>query len=345
MYTREDKGEDTIVLTISVPRESFDKSYNAVLKDQTKDSNVKGFRKGKVPTDLLEPSMKSMLQFDTFEKLAPMYINTAIQKEKIELIAPPKYSELPKFDGKDDLEFKVETTIMPKFKLGNMKKVKVEKETVEIEQKDVDQAIKELKTNNETKAKSICDSWAKEIAKKLELKDIKSLEDLKKEIERILTTQKEQMLMQSYQENALKQAINLSDIKVPQAAIEFEAKEREKAFEQDMQQRGVKVEDFIKQSGIDMEQMREAWLKDAKEALESDVFLTLYADTKDIKVEKEDIDKKIEVIKKTQPDVDQSIFDNEQWLEYVQRVERKEKAFKKFILHTLGKEFLNKEEK
>ncbi len=345
MYTREDKGKDTVILTITMPRDDFDKSYNALLKDQTKDSSVKGFRKGKVPTDLLEPSIKPMLQFEVFEKLAPMFINTAIQKEKIELIAPPKYSELPKFDNKDDLEFKVEVTIMPEFKLGNMKKIKVEKEDVKIEQKDVDQAIKELKTNNETKAKTINDAWAKEIAKKLNLEDIKSLDNLKKEIEKILTTQKNHMLMQTYQENALKQAVNLSEIVIPQAAIEFEAKERERAFEQDMEGRGVKTDDFIKQSGIDIKQMREAWLKDAKDALESDMFLTLYAKTKDIKVKKEDIDKKIEMIKKSQPNADQSIFENEQWLEYIERVERKEKAFREFIEVALGKDFLNMEEK
>ncbi|HCC67740.1 TPA: hypothetical protein DEP90_00820 [Patescibacteria group bacterium] len=339
MYTREDVNENTIVLTMTIPREAFDKSYKAILKDQTKDSKVKGFRKGKVPSELLEPSMKPMLQFKTFEKLAPMYINTAIQKEKIELIAPPKYSKLPKFDTKDDLEFKVEVTIMPEFKLGNMKKVKIEKKEVSIEKKDVDQAIQEIKTNNKTKVKKIGDSWAKEIAKKLKLKDITNLEELKKEIKNILTKQKEQMLRHTYQENALKQAINLSDIKIPQPAIEFEAKEREKAFEQEMQQRGIKVNDFVKQSNLKMEQMREAWLKDAKDALESDAFLTLYANKRNIKVEKEEIDKKIEIIKKSRPNVDQSIFSNDQWLEYIKKVERKEKAFKEFIKETLGKEF------
>ncbi len=341
MYTREDKGKDTIILTITMPRDAFNTSYNAILKNQSKESDIKGFRKGKVPSDLLEPSMKPMLQFETFEKLAPMYINTAIQKEKIAIIAPPKYSELPKFEGDKDLEFQIELTIMPEFKLGNMKKVKVQTEEVKVEEKDVEQALKELKTNNETEATKIGDDWAVEMAKKLQIENVKDLDSLRKEIEDILKQQKEHMLMHQYQENALKQAINLSSVEIPQAAIEFEAQERERAFEQDMQGRGVKVEDFIKQSGINMEQMREAWMKDAKDALESDVFLTLFAESKDIKVEKEEIDAKIEMIKKSQPNVDESIFTNDEWLEYVSRVERKEKAFKEFIKTTLGEDFLD----
>jgi len=285
--------------------------------------------------------MKPMLQFETFERLAPMYINTAIQKEKIELIAPPKYSKLPDFKGEKDLEFKVEITIMPDFKLGNLKKVKVEKEDTEIEEKDVEKVLKELKTKNETDAKKIGDDWAKEMGKKLKLEDVKDLKSFKSNIRGLLKQQKEHMLLHKYQEDALKQAIELSKIEIPEGAIEFEANERERAFEQDMQSRGVKVEDFLKQSNLDMDQMKEAWKKDGKDALEADVFLNLYAKEKDIKVSKEELDKKIEMIKKTQPNADESVFSNEQWLDYIKRVEIKEKAFREFIKETLGEKFLD----
>lgn len=341
MYTRKNVSDSTIELTITVPRDDFDKSYKALLKDQTKDKDMKGFRKGKVPKDLIEPAMKPMLQFETFERLAPMYINTAIQKEKIELIAPPKYSKLPDFKGKKDLEFQVEITIMPDFKLGNLKKIKIEKEDTKIDEKDVEKVLKELKTKHETDSKKIGDAWAKEMGKKLKLDGVKDLESFKSNIKNLLKQQKEHMLLHKYQEGALKQAIELSKIKIPDGSIEFEAKERERAFEQDMQARGVKVEDFLKQSNLDMKQMREAWEKDGKDALETDVFLNLYAKEKDIKVTKKELDKKIELIKKSRPDADESLFSNEQWLEYIKRVEKKEKAFKDFIKETLGDTFLD----
>jgi trigger factor len=341
MYTRKDVSDSKIELTITMPRDAFEKSYEAVLKDQTKDTDIKGFRKGKVPMDLVEPSMKPMLQFETFERLAPMYINTAIQKEEINIVAPPKYSELPKFEDEGDLKFKVEITVMPDFKLGNLKKVKVEKEDVKIDEKEVEKVLKELKVQNETDAKKIGDDWAKEMAKKLQLEDVKGLEDLKSKVKDLLKKQKEHMLLHKYQEDALKQGIELSGIKIPDGAVEFEANERERAFEQDMQTRGVKVEDFLKQSKLDMEQMKEAWEKDAKDALQADVFLNLYADKRDIKVTNEELEEKIELIKKSQPDADESIFSNEQWLDYIKRVERKEKAFREFIKETIGEDILD----
>jgi len=189
MYTKKDVSDSTIELTITIPRDNFDKSYKALLKDQIKDKDIKGFRKGKIPKDLIEPSMKPMLQFETFEKLAPMYINTAIQKEKIELIAPPKYSKLPEFKGEKDLEFQVEITIMPDFKLGNLKKVKIEKEDTKIDEKDVEKVLKELKIKHETDAKKIGDDWAKEMGKKLKLDGVKDLKSFKSKIKDLKTHQ------------------------------------------------------------------------------------------------------------------------------------------------------------
>jgi FKBP-type peptidyl-prolyl cis-trans isomerase (trigger factor) len=342
MYKRKDVSENTIELTITLPREAFEKSYKTLLKDQAKDKDVKGFRKGKVPEDLLEPSMKPMLQFETFEKLAPMYINKAIQEEKIDIIAPPKYTDLPDFkDDKKDLEFKIEVTTMPDFKLGNLKKIEIKDEKVTVDEKEVDKVLKELKVKNETDAKKISDKWAEEIAKKLNLEDIKNLDDLKDMVKDTLKKQKEHMHLHDAQEDALKQAIEISKIEIPEAAIEFEAQEREKSFEQDMQTRGVKVEDFLKQSNLNMDQMREAWQKDSKDALEADVFLNLYADENEVKVTKKELDEKIEMIKKTQPNVDENIFNNNQWLDYIKRVERKEKAFREFIKEVLGDKFLD----
>jgi trigger factor len=270
-----------------------------------------------------------------------MLINTAIQKEKIGIIAPPKYTDLPNFKGDKDLVFKVEVATMPDFKLGDLKKVKVQKEDIGVDEKEVDKVLKELKVKNETDAKKIGDTWAKELAKKLNLEDIKNLDDLKDMIKDTLKKQKEHMFLHQAQDNALKQAIELSKIEIPQEAVDFEAKERERAFEQDMQTRGIKVEDFLKQSNLDMEKMREAWQKDAKDALEADVFLNLYADKKDMKVSKKEIDEKISMIKQSRPDADSSLFENEQWLDYIKRVERKEKAFREFIKETLGDKFLD----
>ncbi len=48
MHTRKDINEFTTELTMTIPHDSFKHSYDLMLKDYSKDLDIKGFRKGKV---------------------------------------------------------------------------------------------------------------------------------------------------------------------------------------------------------------------------------------------------------------------------------------------------------
>ncbi|KKP64770.1 MAG: Trigger factor [candidate division WS6 bacterium GW2011_GWE1_34_7] len=341
MYTRKDINDFTTEFTITIPSKSFKQSYDLLLKDYSKDLDIKGFRKGKVPSNLVSDQVREMVKFETFEKLAPMYINTAISKEKLIPIAPPEYKEIPKILEDLDITFILTVTTMPKFKLGDMKKVKVKKEKVSVEEKEIDLMMEELKKSQKTKETEINDNWAKEIGKLIGGEKIDTLEKLREKIKASLMMQKEHSQLHQLQDEALKLAIEVSKIDIPQPAIDFEAREREKYFNEDMKSKGISIDDFLKANNITIEKMRELWLQDSKEAIQTDVFLNLYADTKDVKISDEELEQKIEDVKKNQPDADPSIFSNIEWREYVKGVEKKEKAFRMFIEQVLGKDFLD----
>jgi FKBP-type peptidyl-prolyl cis-trans isomerase (trigger factor) len=230
---------------------------------------------------------------------------------------------------------------MPTFKLGDMKKVKVKKEKLTVEQSEIDSALEELKKSQKTKAKEINDEWAKEIGEIIGEKEIKTLDALKEKIKDALLKEKEHYQIHQMQDSALKLAIKECNIEIPQQAIDYEAREREKAFVEDMKSRGINIDDFLKANNITIEKMRELWKLDAKEAIEADVFLTLYADSRDIQMTDEELDARIEEIKKQRPDVDKNIFTNIEWRENMKRVGRKEKAFNMFIEEVLGKEYID----
>lgn len=336
-YERKDIDNSTVEFKIKIPQDSFQETYNRLLKEKTKETDVKGFRKGKVPKELVESEMSETIKIQSFEKLVPLYITTVLEKENLNPIAPPAYKELPDFKKNDDLEFVIDITIMPGFKLGNLKKIKIEKEDVKISSKDVTDALESIQKNSPTKAKEMNDAWAKEIAKSMKIEKIEKLEDLKKYVKDTLKKQKEHMMRHKLEDKAFEQAIELSKISIPEPAVKYEAEERERAFLHDMEHKNINVDDFLKANNITLERMRELWLKDAKQALESDVFLKLYAKEKDIKISDEDLKEKIELIKKGAPkDTDPNIFENEQWIEYIKRIEEKETAFNKFVKEVLG---------
>ncbi len=330
-YERKDIDKSTIEFKITIPSDNFEKSYKAILKDQLKDTEMKGFRKGKLPEDIIGQPVKQSIRFETFDKLAPFYIQTALTKENVTPIAPPEYKDLPKLDMGKDIEFTINITVMPEFKLGNLKKIKIKKESLKIEDKELEDTLSELKKSQKTEVKEINDDWTKEVTKILGLKDINSLEDFKNYIKNALLEQKEHMIMHRNQEDALKQAIVPSNIVIPEAAIKYEAQERERSFNNEMKQRGVKVEDFIKANNTTIEEMRKLWEQDSKEAIEADVFLSLYMKDRNIVVSDDDVKAKIDNIKKSAPEnMDMSVYDNPDWVAYVKRVEEKEKTFEAF---------------
>ncbi len=330
-YSRKDKDKSTVEFTVTIPRKTFTETYQNLLKENLKKTDIKGFRKGKVPADLVESEISNNLRLEAFEKLIPLYLTTALQKENISPVAPPDYKDFPKLDGDNDITFTVDITVMPEFKLGNLKKIKVEKEEAKVSAKEIDEALENVFKNNQTKFKEMNDDWAKETAKLLGKDDVKDMKSLRKYVEDTLKSQKEHMLKHKQEDAVLEQAIKLSGIEIPEAAIRYEAMEREHSFEHDMGHRQIKIDDFLKANDITLEKMRELWLKDAKQALETDVFLRTYIKAKALQFSDEELAKKIEEIKLQAPEgTDKSIFEDEEWKEYIRRVSLKDLAFKKF---------------
>ena len=342
-YKRTDVSKDTIELTITIPGKNFEDSYNAIAKDQAKDLDIKGFRKGQVPEDIVKKNLGDTVKFETFEKLAPLYINTALTQEKIEPAAPPVYKDLPKLDLGKDIEFTITVTIMPEFKLGNLKKIKIEKEDTEVTEKEIEDSLKELKESQKTEEKEINDKWAKEISEMLNLEKVEDLKSLKKLIKDSLKARKEHLALHGYQDKVLEEAVKLSNIEIPESAVKFEASERENTFRYEMDQRGVDLRDFMKAQNLTFEKMREMWEKDAKEALEVDTLLNIYAKGKDIKISDEELDKRVEEIKKEQGGKEIDAYSNPQWREYIRSVEIKQRAFQKLMSEVMGEDWDHKD--
>ena len=340
-YTRKDINDHTFDITITIPKDNFKHSYDLLVKEYAKDTDIKGFRKGKVPTDMISNQMREIIRLETFEKIAPLYINTALNKEGLEPIAPPEYTDIPKLLDDLDVSFTIKVTTMPKFKLGDISKIKIKKGKLAVEEKEIDSAVEELKNTQKTKEKDVNDKWAKEVAGIINAGEIETLKALRRKIKDALQKQKDRYQLHQLQDEALRKGIEISKISIPESAVKFEAMEREKAFIEDIKKRGVKIEDFLKANNITIERMRELWIKDAKDALEADTFLNLYSKQMSIDITDEELEAKIGTIKASQPNADKNIFSNPRWKEYIRNVERKEKGFKLFVEEVLGKNFLD----
>lgn len=114
-------ADGTIELTITVPWADIAKSYDQVVGDMVKASELPGFRKGKAPRKLVEEKIdKSQAYEEVLKKLIPQVYNEAVTAQKLHPIVSPKVELKETTEGKDWI-IRVLTCQQPAVDLGNYK--------------------------------------------------------------------------------------------------------------------------------------------------------------------------------------------------------------------------------
>lgn len=328
-YNKKLRSNTVIELEISIPRKEFESVYKAEVKALASNVEIKGFRKGKVPTDVAEKHVASEAMGRAFEKLMPDYTLKAVQKENILPVAQISYEAVQ--DSKsEDVVFLALVPIIPKFKVADLKKIKAVKESAEVTDKDVDDQVKHFWVTYKDKSKNMDDAWVKAFASKVGLKS-STLEELKKEIRVEIKKAKEDVVKKKYVAELLTTAIKESKIEIPEALIQGEADERERSFMNSLKQMKTSLENFCKIRGVTVEMLREQWWKDSLEALENDVFLSALAKDRGLKIEEAELDGEIKKIRENNKSADAALFDNPEWRSYISRVLLKRKSYETFL--------------
>ena len=108
---------------------------------------VKGFRKGKVPTDIAK---KHIDQGSIFNEAINMSLQPSfeevLREEKLQPFARPSVDVTKVSDTELQLKFII--VLAPEVKLGNYKGLAVKKEAIEVEEKEIDEAIEKLVAQN-----------------------------------------------------------------------------------------------------------------------------------------------------------------------------------------------------
>lgn len=133
---------------ISVDLDSNDiKSYiSEAEKYLANNLKLKGFRQGKVPSDLARKHLDSK---QILAQAADMAVRQSLAeiliKEKLEVLEGPKIEVLK--NTPDELSFKAFLTVFPEVVLGNYLGLKVKKEKVAVEEKDVDSTLEYIRNS------------------------------------------------------------------------------------------------------------------------------------------------------------------------------------------------------
>ncbi len=117
----------------------LDEKYEEIKKDVV----LKGFRPGKVPTEILKRQFGKAVYGEVIDKVLKDTTTKALQDNKIKPAGQPKI-DLKSFGEGKDLEYIISVTELPNVEVGSLKDLKVDEYVVKIDPKETDKRIDQI---------------------------------------------------------------------------------------------------------------------------------------------------------------------------------------------------------
>ncbi len=117
----------------------LEEKYEEIKKDVV----LKGFRPGKVPTEILKRQFGKAVYGEVIDKVLKDTTTKALEDNKIKPAGQPKI-DLKSFGEGKDLEYTISVTELPNVEVGSLKDLKVDEYFVKIDPKETDKRIDQI---------------------------------------------------------------------------------------------------------------------------------------------------------------------------------------------------------
>ncbi len=117
----------------------LEEKYEEIKKDVV----LKGFRPGKVPTEILKRQFGKAVYGEVIDKVLKDTTTKALEDNKIKPAGQPKI-DLKSFGEGKDLEYTISVTELPNVEVGSLKDLKVDEYLVKIDPKETDKRIDQI---------------------------------------------------------------------------------------------------------------------------------------------------------------------------------------------------------
>ena len=122
--------------------------------------NLKGFRPGKVPREILKRQFGQAVFSEVLDKVLKETTTKALDENKIKPAGQPKL-DLKVYGEDKDLEYVISVTELPKVEVKSLENIKFDEYSVKIDEKETEKRIKEI-AKNQPNFKDAADSKSKE---------------------------------------------------------------------------------------------------------------------------------------------------------------------------------------
>lgn len=276
-----------------------------------KDIEVDGFRKGKAPAEIIE---KKILPSAILEEMAELAISEAypkiLKENKIDAIGRPEVL-ITKLALDNPLGFKIVTAVMPEVKLGDYKNAwkKVKQENAEpATDKEVEDAIIEvrhMRAHNElhkndkpgehTPHDPIKDEDLPELTDEYvqSFGPFKTVDEFRAKMKENLTLEKADRAKSKSRAELVEELLKDAELDVPQVIIDSEIDKTIFKVKTDVEQAGIKYEDYLKQINKKDEEIRTEIAPDAEKRAKLEIVLQAIAEKENLKPDEKAVEEQV----------------------------------------------------
>jgi len=144
-HSLKQKSPTEVELTVTLTSDEITSHTDEAVEQLSENLKISGFRKGKVPASVAKKNIDPNTLSSTILDLAVRAsLPDALAEAKVMPLVAPEVS-VSKYVPDETLEYVVKVEIIPEIKLGKYKSLKVKREAKKITDKDVDEALENVR--------------------------------------------------------------------------------------------------------------------------------------------------------------------------------------------------------
>lgn len=133
-------------INIEIPAAIVTTTFNNIFKEVQKQANLKGFRPGKAPLNIVKSYYADRVKQDVAQELIQKHYWEAVKEHKIEPINYPEFEfDVPSEDK--DFSFSANIEVRPEINLKKYEGLDIEKEKFVMDEKRVDSVIENIRSS------------------------------------------------------------------------------------------------------------------------------------------------------------------------------------------------------
>lgn len=320
-----------------IPFALLEKHKANVVAQFQKSTKLDGFRPGHIPEDIL---IKHVGEMNILSEMAERALSEAypqiITEHKIDAIGQPQIG-ITKIAEGNPLGFHITVATMPEITLPDYMKIASEhtKETVEITDEDVEEAITTLqkqkqayeRIQKQAEAKQAADAEGHtlptpETVEKDEADDallpeltdeyvktlgqFENVEDFKTKLRQHLTEERTREVESKHRSGVTDAIIDASEIDVPEVMINAEIEQMFAHMEEDLKRTNLKIDDYLSHIKKTREELVAEWREPAEKRAKLQLILNEIAKKESVTPDETLVKAQVDALKEQYPDADES---------------------------------------